>query len=142
MAINKNFVKDKLNHAKKYLNSLKEIISQPEELFLEDLGLQLKGERIFEVIAQIILDICTHIVANSDVDTPTSYSDCINILVKLKIISKLEANDLISLVKMRNLVVHQYGAIDYHILFSSLKLLEKDFLTYQNSILSWLDQYQ
>ena len=41
---------------------------------------------------------------------------------------------------MRNLIVHQYGVIDYQMLFNSLKVLENDFLRFQNGILEWLEK--
>ena len=138
MPINKVLIEEKLNNSKKYLNSLNSLLDNPEETFLSDLDLQLKGERLFEVLAQIMLDICTHIVANSDIETPASYADCLKALEKLGLFSKETSTTFISIVKMRNLIVHQYGIVDYQMLFNSLKKLEKDFSLFQNGILEWL----
>ena len=140
LPINRVLIEEKLNNSKKYLNSLKKLLDNPDETFLSDLDMQLKGERLFEVLAQIMLDICTHIVANADIETPASYADCLKALEKLGIFSKEISMTFISIVKMRNLIVHQYGIIDYQMLFSSLKKLEKDFLLFQNGILEWLEK--
>ena len=128
LPINRVLIEEKLNNSKKYLTSLKKLPDNPGETFLSDLDMQLKGERLLEVLAQIMLDICTHIIANTDIETPASYADCLKALVKLGIFSKENSTTFISIVKMRNLIVHQYGIIDYQMLFSSLKKLEKDFL--------------
>lgn len=140
LPINRVLIEEKLNNSKKYLKSLKKLLDNPDEKFISDLDMQLKGERLFEVLAQIMLDICTHIVANTDIETPASYTDCLKALEKLEIFSKEISKTFISIVKMRNLIVHQYGIIDYQMLFSSLKKLEKDFLLFQNGILEWLEK--
>lgn len=140
MSINHVLIEEKLNNSKKYLKSLKKLLDNPEETFLIDLDMQLKGERLFEVLAQIMLDVCTHIVANSDIETPASYADCLKALEKLGLFSKERSTIFISIVKMRNLIVHQYGIIDYQMLFNSLKELDKDYLLFQNSILEWLEK--
>ncbi len=140
MPINRVLIEEKMNNSKKYLNSLKKLLDNPDETFLSDLDMQLKGERLFEVLAQIMLDICTHIVANTDIETPASYADCMKALEKLGIFSKENSTTFISIVKLRNLIVHQYGIIDHQMLFSSLKKLEKDFVLFQNGILEWLEK--
>lgn len=137
MPINHVLIEEKLNNSRKYLKSLRKLLDNPEETFLSDLDMQLKGERLFEVLVQIMLDICTHIVANSDIETPASYADCLKALETLGLFSKEITTTFISLVKMRNLIVHQYGIIDYQMLFNSLKKLVKDFLLFQNGILEW-----
>ena len=139
MSINRLMIEEKVNNAKKYLNSLRKLLDDPNELFLSDLDMQLRGERLFEVLAQIMLDICTHIVAHSDIETPASYSECMNALEKMGIFSEEESTTFISIIKMRNLIVHQYGVIDYQMLFNSLKVLENDFLRFRDGILGWLE---
>ncbi len=76
MPIDPLLIEDKLNFSKRYLTVLKHILAKSEDLFLEDIDLQLQGERIFEILSQIMLDICTHIVANSNVAAPKSYAEC------------------------------------------------------------------
>ncbi len=142
MPLNHILIKEKFDYTKKYLVILRKIITNPVDTFIDNLELQLEGERIFEILAQIMLDICTHIVANADIETPKSYSDCMSALNSLTIIPKEETEKYISLIKMRNLIVHQYGVIDYEILYQSLVTLERDFTNFRRHILIWFEKKQ
>ena len=127
-----------MDSTKEYFEILRSINNLSIDEFINDKRLQLQGERIFEIIAQVILDICTHIVAKSDVNTPTSYSDCINSLNKLGILNEQTTTEVVSLIKMRNLIVHQYGIIDYQLLFDALQRLESTFISFKDAILKYL----
>jgi uncharacterized protein YutE (UPF0331/DUF86 family) len=138
MAVNSDFLKEKLVYSKKYIERLKRIIEISEKEFLDDFSLQLESERIFEVISQLMLDICTHIIAHSSETPPSTYSDCMNKLVDIGVIKEEDSNNFINIIKMRNLLVHQYGIINLEILFTSLKMLDSDFEKFKATILSWM----
>ncbi|MHA1348046.1 MAG: type VII toxin-antitoxin system HepT family RNase toxin [Candidatus Heimdallarchaeaceae archaeon] len=142
MTVNPDFLKEKLVYSKKYIERLKRIIKIPKKEFLEDFSLQLQSERIFEVISQLMLDICTHIVAHSSETPPSSYSDCMNKLVNVGIIKEEESNNFINIIKMRNLLVHQYGTINLEILYASLNRLDSDFGKFKEIILSWIKKLE
>ena len=142
MTVNSDFLKEKLVYSKKYIERLRIIIEIPKKEFLEDFSLQLQSERIFEVISQLMLDICTHIIAHSSETPPSSYSDCMNKLVNVGIIKEEESNNFINIIKMRNLLVHQYGTIDLEILYASLKRLDSDFEKFKEIILSWIKKLE
>ena len=142
MAVNSNFLKEKLAYSKKYIERLRRIIEISEEEFLNDFSLQLQSERIFEVISQLMLDICTHIIAHSKEPPPQTYSDCMKKLGKLDVITPQTAEKITSLEKMRNIIVHQYDTINYHLLFDGLCELHKDFLQFQEEILTWIDSQE
>ena len=105
----------------------------------DDIDLQLKAERIFEILSQILLDICTHIIAHSKEPPPQTYSDCMKKLGSLNIITPQTAEKAASMVKMRNIVVHQYTNINYNLLFEGLCELHQDFPLIQKEILAWID---
>ncbi len=139
MAVNSDFLKEKLAYSKKYIERLRRIIKISEEEFLDDFSLQLQSERIFEVISQLMLDICTHIIAHSSETPPSTYSDCMKKLVDVGVLGEDETNNFINIIKMRNLLVHQYGKVNLEILFASLKILDSDFSKFKEKILSWLE---
>ncbi len=100
------------------------------------------AERIFEILSQIILDICTHIIAHVKESPPQTYAECMEKLGNLGIISPQTAQKSTTLVKMRNIVVHQYGKINYHLLFEGLCELHQDFPQYQDEVLAWIDSQE
>ena len=138
MDVNQRYIKTKFIESEKYLKKTEEIVSLDANELYTDLDTQLKAERLFEIISQIIIDICTHIVASLQLGVPETYSSCIDLVSKEGIISKTLAMDLVKIVKMRNIVVHQYAVIDYAILFSSLKRIRNEFLMYKRAIIEWL----
>ena len=139
MAVNSDFLKEKLAYSKKYIERLRRIIKISDEEFLDDFSLQLQSERIFEVISQLMLDICTHIIAHSSETPPSTYSECMKKLVDVGVLGENESNNFINIIKMRNLLVHQYGKVNLKLLFASLKMLDSDFLKFKEKILSWLE---
>jgi len=137
--INTTWIREKLLSSKKYWSKLKEIISKTSEDLEKDLDLQLKAERLFEILSQILLDICTHIIARTNEPPPKTYSDCMKKLGELGIISQLTAEKITLLVKMRNFIVHQYSKINYQFLFKGLCDLNNDFPQFQEEILKWIE---
>jgi uncharacterized protein YutE (UPF0331/DUF86 family) len=100
------------------------------------------AERIFEILSQIILDICTHIIAHEKNSPPETYADCMKKLGDLKVISRQTQEISISLVKMRNIIVHQYGKINYKLLFEGLRELHEYFPKYQDEVLAWVNSQE
>ncbi len=136
-------VKRKFVYSKKYYKAVQKLLEDYDEnTFLDDFDAQVKGERFFEVLMQIILDICTHIMANLEKPVPESYAACLLNLAEEKIITKELAAELGSAIKMRNLITHQYENFSYKILYFSLKALLKDFSFYEEAILEWIKKYQ
>lgn len=96
----------------------------------------------FECI-QIVIDISCSLVSSFNLGNPKNYRECLEILKKEKYISKDLADNLISSIGLRNILIHEYFKIDTPILYQSLsnigdftKFVEeitlsfKDFLEY------------
>lgn len=142
MEINKKRIQEKLHHLSIQILHLNEILSTntPEE-FKQSWQTYNLAERIIEIIMQIIIDICTHIVASLD-QAPQTYSGCMEVLKNKGILDLELSNNLIDAVKMRNLIVHQYEVIDYERLFSLISKLITDSEAYKNSILDWIKKIE
>jgi len=142
ITINPSWIHQKFLSSKKYWIKLNEIISKDSKDLEEDIDLQLKAERIFEILSQILLDVCTHIIAHSKESPPQTYSECMKKLASLSIILSETAQKAAALVKMRNIIVYQYSNINYRLLFEGLHELHKDFPQFQKEILSWIDSQE
>ena len=138
MNINKIRIKDKFNQSKGYISLIETILKSSMDDFISNFDNQVKAERSFEVITQIMLDVCTHIISVSQTTPPTSYSDCMIKLSTLGILNSDKSKNLSNLVKLRNIIVHQYDAIDNGLLYVSLKELLTDFKEFQVTILNWI----
>ena len=135
--INKELIKRKFFEGRKYVERAEEIIKLPLEE-QEYLSIQLQIERIFEVLSQLILDVCTHIVSKIGKDVPETYADCVVSIAKLGILNESKIKDFINIIKMRNFIAHQYGKVDFLTVMNNFRRLLDDFQIYQNEILKWL----
>jgi uncharacterized protein YutE (UPF0331/DUF86 family) len=141
MKPNSQLIKDKFVHAQRYLNEVALVLEHPLEEYVTDLGLQLKAERLFEVLSQIILDVCTHLVSREKTaDPPGSYGDCMLLLEDMGVLKKVngEGAKFQTMIKMRNFIVYDYARIDNKIVYTSLEQLVEDFPLYQKRVLAWL----
>ena len=132
-------IREKFLRSKKYWNKLRGMITKTSEEIERDFDSQLISERLFEVLSQTLLDICTHIIAQSNEETPQSYSDCMKKLEKLGVIKLETSEKLVSLIKMRNIIVHQYGEINYQFLYEGLRELYEAFPIFEEEILEWIE---
>ncbi len=78
---------------------------------------------LFESI-QIIIDIACHIVAEKNLGTPKNYSDCIAFLIANKYLKQELGKKLLSMIGLRNLLIHEYGIVDVKKLYEYLDFLD------------------
>ncbi|MBN2151971.1 MAG: DUF86 domain-containing protein [Candidatus Lokiarchaeota archaeon] len=140
MDVDKTWILEKFTSAKPFLAVLAELMAQDERDFSKDIKSRLQAERVFEILCQVILDVCSHVVARSEKAPPSTYSDCVRLLADLGVISEERLSDLIPLIRMRNLIVHQYGIIDPGKVHASLQELSRDIARFREDVLSWLDR--
>ncbi len=83
---------------------------------------------LFESI-QIIIDLACSIVSEKNLGIPKNYSDCISLLNKNNYLDKGLSSRILSMIGLRNLLVHEYGIIDVEKLYEYLDHLQdiKDF---------------
>jgi len=86
---------------------------------------------ILECIQEII-DISCALVSSNNLGNPKNYRECIEILIKNGYISEELGKRLISIVGLRNLLVHEYIKIDLSRLYEFLNNLNdfKEFIYY------------
>lgn len=78
---------------------------------------------------QIIIDLSCSIVSERNLGIPKNYSDCINFIINNNYLEKELGKRILSMVGLRNLLVHEYGIIDVKKLYEYLSYLQdlKDF---------------
>jgi len=78
---------------------------------------------LFESI-QIVIDISCHLVSKYNLGNPESYAQCIELIAKYEYIDKILEKNLIGMIGLRNILVHEYIDVDIEKLY---KLLEQLF---------------
>jgi len=105
---------------------LKTVKLQKLDEFIED-GKSLRSTaKAIETIVQSIIDISSHIVAQNHWGVTDTYRNTIALLATHKIIADNLSSNLQQVVAMRNILIHQYLDIDFHIIWNSIENLSED----------------
>ena len=102
------------------------------EAFRDDWVVRSMSERAVQVCAEIVIDIAVRLIAFHNAGPVATAADAIDKLHDLGIIQSAEPYR--SMVRMRNLIVHQYEVIDPAILYEVITSRLDDFLLFRNEI--------
>lgn len=135
IAVDPLVVKARLDTILERITRLRIVEQLSEDQFGVDETTQSAVERNLQIIAQAIIDICTHLVAHNHWGSPETYSDAVRVIAKHKVIDSNLADSLIDFVKLRNVLVHLYLEIDLKIVYKSAKSIIIDAKTFTDAIL-------
>ncbi|MFW9914514.1 MAG: DUF86 domain-containing protein [Candidatus Thorarchaeota archaeon] len=140
MTVDRTRISEKFLDAQSYLEVLESITAQSTAARLQsDFSKQLKTERAFEVVLQIMIDVCPHIVSIFK-EIPDSYSSCFLLLARNNVIPLQLGEKLALAAKMRNIIVHQYAELNYQLLFEASNELIAAFSLFKTSVLQWIEK--
>ena len=108
----------------KYLDDLEEIVPKNEDEFLSNKEKQYSVSMIIMNIINACIDIGQEIIINKQYTYPGSYKEVFETLHSKKIINKNISSKMKELVGLRNLLAHEYGTINFEILFETVQDLE------------------
>lgn len=134
--IAKNKIFAKLESFREYLKYLKKIKTEADsqKKFISDFHLFGSTERYLQLSIQIIIDIGHLIIIDQGLKRPEDNYEMISLLYSQKIISKKSADNITSMIGLRNLLVHEYGHIDRKIIYKVLKDNIKDLEKFYSEI--------
>lgn len=87
---------------------------------------------LFESI-QIVIDVACHLTAKYNLGNPQNYSECIQLLVEHDYLSEQLGGTLIGMIGLRNILIHEYVAVENERLYSLLNKL-KDFNSFADAV--------
>ena len=87
---------------------------------------------LFESI-QIVIDISCHLVTKYNLGNPRTYGECVEILQKEGYLQSSVANKLLSMIGLRNLLVHEYVEVKVEKLYNLLNSLD-DFNSFAQEV--------
>jgi len=126
MAIDKTVVNKRLAVLVTEADFLKKLKLSDYNRFVRDPKTLRAAVRAFELIAQSIIDIAGHIVAQKRLGVPDSYRDTISLLAREGLLEQQLSERLQRLVSVRNLLVHQYLELDYRVIFDNVPSVIED----------------
>ncbi|OGY47455.1 MAG: hypothetical protein A2663_02110 [Candidatus Buchananbacteria bacterium RIFCSPHIGHO2_01_FULL_46_12] len=118
---NANVLENKISAVKKYLK----ILERYQKLSAQEIArnIDLKGalERYLYLAVQSAIDLAEMAVANNKLRKPSTMSESFEILGEEKIISSALQEKLVKMVGFRNVMAHDYEAVDEGIVFDVLQ---------------------
>ncbi|HUX13643.1 MAG TPA: DUF86 domain-containing protein [Spirochaetia bacterium] len=102
------------------------------DLFEKNWAMRAASERAVQVAAEIIIDIAERIIAIEHAGPVGSAADAVEKLVTLGVLDSAEPYR--SIVRFRNLIVHEYEQIDPKILFDLVARRLGDFLKFRDEL--------
>ena len=132
--LDKNLIKNKMSDIQGYFGELKPIVDLDIKDILQDNMKVHTTERLFQLIVDTSIDINTHIISESNFQTPEDYQSTFITLAENKILSMDLAIKIAPSVGLRNLVVHKYGKVDMKKMMESIKNEMGDYVAYLKEI--------
>jgi len=132
-------IRKRLERLDEILERLEEIKSFSLEEFLKDWKLQDIALRNLQVAVECCLDIGTYLLSQNKKEIPDTYVGIIEKLEETSVIDKDISLPLKELVKLRNIIVHEYLSINYQKVYEHLQNTTI-FKKYAQAILHFLEK--
>jgi len=118
---NFSVIENRISLIKKYLKILKRYQKFSREQIEKDVDIRGMVERYLYLGIQASIDLGGAIISLKNFRKPTTLSENFYILEEEKIISKKLTEEMAKLVGLRNILSHQYGKINYDIVYDVLQ---------------------
>ncbi|NPV43618.1 MAG: DUF86 domain-containing protein [Firmicutes bacterium] len=133
--VKREVILKKTNLIRYHLGRIKSKSSVSMEQFLKDEDIKdIVCHNLF-IVLQYIIDICNHIIADEGMKEPVFLSDIADILAKEKVIREELIVPLKNMIRLRNLLAHQYGDIDFKAIYNITKYNLKDIYVFLDDII-------
>lgn len=96
----------------------------PIDIYLGDEDAQSLAERHFQVAAQCLIDMANHIIADEGLGSPDDVEGVLSCLNRVGAIPPELYERTQGLAGFRNILVHDYLAVDHHIVYQLLGRLD------------------
>jgi len=136
--VDETLILRKLSELDEYYRQIKEYDKVTVAQYSADWKVKRIIERTLQMMIETCVDTASHIIADKGYRVPKSYSDTFKVLHEEDIVNSGLFNSLNKMAKFRNIVVHHYDGVDAEIVVSILKRDLKDFMSYKDTIISFL----
>lgn len=135
---NREFIERKLDAILRYAKHLDSVLGFSDEEIGADFLKLHALERIIQLIVDEIVDINTHIIRRSTIETPDDFQGSFVALARGGILPEEFARKIAPTVGLRNRLVHRYEEIDPALLIHMARAEKDDFGTYVKHINAFL----
>ncbi len=127
-----------VSELRKSVARLRELASLSQDEFLSDPDKIGSSKYHFIVAIESSIDMCNHIIARNGYRVPEDYGDTFRVMAEAKALDQDFSNELISMAKFRNRLVHLYWEVDDKTLYEILQNRLDDFKKFLDSLAEFL----
>jgi len=131
-------IKEKLSRLREYLGYLRILRDTSLETFTADFKARGAAERYLHLAIESVIDIGNEIISALQLTRPERYREIPYILAEARIIPSDFAEEVAKMIGFRNLLVHDYAAINRALEHEFLQTRLPDFEAYMKHIAGWL----
>jgi uncharacterized protein YutE (UPF0331/DUF86 family) len=106
----------------------------------QEVLLRLAVERALTQSVDLIVSVCSHVVAAETTTVPTTYRDAVRAASEHGLISTDLAQSLAAAVGLRNILVHEYARADLSIVAAAVPAAQRDLADFVRQVASWLQR--
>ena len=131
--VDKALVFRKLASLDDYRKQVSEYSAITVDQYRSDWKIQRIVERTLQMMIELCADIASHVISDSALRTPETYADTFRVLGESGILTREQTAVMDKMAKFRNIVVHQYEAVDAEIVVLVLRRHLSDFELFSKS---------
>lgn len=125
MTLRPDTVRERLSLVRSNLAILRETSALPRGRFLADRKEQWAAAYALQITVQALLDAGAHILSGHFSEGLREYGDIVPRLLEHGVLDETLAEQLRGLSGFRNLLVHEYGVVDYGLVYEKLARLDE-----------------
>ena len=137
MTLRPDTVRERLALVRTNLAALADTAALPRERFLADRKEEWAAAYALQTTVQALLDAGAHILSGRFKESPREYGEIVPQLVGHDVIDAPLGERLLKVAGFRNILVHEYAAVDYALVHEKLGQLD-DLLAFAVAIEDWL----
>lgn len=137
MTLRPDTVRERLALVRTNLAVLADTAALPRDRFLADRKEQWATAYALQITVQALLDAGAHILSGHFKESPREYGDIVPQLVARGVLDALLGERLFEVAGFRNILVHEYAAVDYALVHQKLGRLD-DLAAFAAALEAWL----
>ena len=136
--VDKALILRKIASLSEYQQQLVEYSEITVEQYRSDWKIQRIVERTLQMMIELCADIAGHVISDNGLRTPETYADTFRVLGENGILTLEQKDIMVKMAKFRNIVVHQYEAVDAEIVVLVLHRHLNGFKMFSDSVVHYL----
>jgi len=137
MTLRPDAVRERLALVRANLAALSAAAAVPRERFLADRREHWAAAYGLQMTAQALLDAGAHILSGRFKEAPKEYGEIVPQLTRRGVLDAALGERLAKISGFRNVLVHEYAAVDYAVVHDKLQRLD-DLVAFAAAVESWL----